>query len=109
MSVVHESSSRAYSHVFAASLNACIALLNQAAIAQREAPCAALSVAYNHQTKTFRTDEHGEDDSLIDVVVSMASNELSYVSLTTAKGSAGNAIFNPKFEQIVRQTAGQIT
>lgn len=109
MSVVHESSPKAYSQVFAASLNACIALLNQAAIAQREAPCAALTVAYNPLTKTFRTDEHTEGDSLIDLVVSTASNELSYVSLSSAKGVGGAAIFNPKFEQIVRQTALQIT
>ena len=45
VSIVHESSPQAYSQAFAASLNACVALLNQAAIAQIEAPVAALTVA----------------------------------------------------------------
>ena len=108
VSVVHENSAQAYSHVFAASLNACIALLNQTGIAQREAPCAAMTVGYNSQSKTFRTDDHSDCDSFIDLVVSLASNDLNFVILTT-KGASGNAIFSPRFEQVVRQTANQIT
>ena len=60
-----------------------------------------MTVGYNSQNKTFRTDDHAGCDSLIDLVVSLASNELNFVILLT-KGVAGNAIFSPRFEQVVR-------
>ena len=130
VTVVHENSEVAYSQVFAASMNACIAVLNQSAIAQREAPCVAMTVAYAVPSRTMRTDVHTASDELIDIVVSMAANsELNFLMLTTTTSAssryasaagedvvqtsasascASDAIFSPKFEQVVRQTASQI-
>ena len=62
VTIVHENSERAYSHVLAAATNACISLLNQCAIAQKEAPCAAMTVAYAPQTRIMRTDHHSPQD-----------------------------------------------
>lgn len=68
------------SQTFAACLNACIALLNQTAICQKEAPCAAVTLALAsgdneddmHVTTSSVKDEH-RADSLIDTVVALES------------------------------------
>jgi hypothetical protein len=44
VSVVLDTSGASYSHVFPACLNACIALLNQTGIAQKDAPCFAATI-----------------------------------------------------------------
>ena len=124
--------------MLACSFNACISLLNQAAIAQIEAPVAALTVAMDPQTRTFRTDVHKAGDELIDMVVGVpdaagsAGGELRFLMLTTNSRSriantgresgdqvmledsadAGmgcfEALMSSKFEQVARQTANQI-
>ena len=102
----------AYSQVFAASLNACVTLLNQSAIAQREAPCAALTVACSAgegSPTTMRTDRHEPGDHLVDLVVSLAGNELRILSMASGRAvqpgtgevsvsETDAIIFSPKFD-----------
>jgi len=69
-----------------------------------------MTVAYSPQTRALRTDSHAKGDQLINVVVTLGTNqELSILLLTTATAreastavestsTAADAIYSPQFE-----------
>ena len=104
----YKASSLPYSQVFPACLNACIALLNQTAICQKEAPCVALSIGINSRSQSFEVVNHEDCDSVIDVVCDSNCRILMLNTRKALPSSPDLPIFSPKFEQIVKRYSEQV-
>lgn len=93
--VVVEDRSAFYSHVFPACLNACIALLNQTGIAQKEAPCFAVTIGARSSDDSgmqvvgesgYQLETTGTQrcDTLLEIVANLSSGTiLHFKSLKT--------------------------
>ena len=122
--VVVEDRSVSHSHVFPACLNACIALLNQTGIAQKEAPCFAVIIGATtsndgrmevdgesgFQLETKNTDRC---EVLLEIVANQSDGTILH--LRSLKNAHSDALFDSdlimldsRLEQTLRQVGEQI-
>lgn len=122
---VVEDRSFSYSHVFPACLNACIALLNQTGIAQKEAPCFAVTVGarsiddsgmqvVGESGYTLDIKDTERCDALLEIVANQAKGTILHLkSLKTAHSELAICpdliLLDSRLEEVLRLAGEQIT